>query len=116
MFVNRYSVDCVCSVCGYKENTGEYEKECPKCQDGYLEEIELECKCGKAYSLSDMERAWENYHMEKENEVAVDDVYKTDLKATGSSARRWQGGSESYDWTEYFACECGESLEYETGE
>lgn len=101
--------DCVCGVCGYRETTAEYEPECPKCHDGWLCEIQLDCKCGKAYSLNDIEDA--GSRDPEDNDI----MSRIKLTYVGSSNRHWNYGNEGYDWTEFYRCICGETLEFDTG-
>lgn len=137
----RYLTTVVCSDCGHKEDTTEYRKECPVCDEGELLEVMLECDCGKCYNEKDIESAqseynylkeqermspeelweivWEdfvNYHKEiwyKPQPLILDNV--SGFKYIGSSCRRWCYGRETYDWEDYYQCECGRTLEMDNG-
>lgn len=57
--------DCVCADCGHKQESAEWREECPVCHEGTLDEVWLECECGKAYCERDVERAQDDAHYEK---------------------------------------------------
>lgn len=56
--------DCVCNACEHQAQTTEWREECPKCHDGVMEEIWLDCECGCAYGESALEHAQERFRYE----------------------------------------------------
>lgn len=108
--------DCVCSYCGYKESNTEYNKECPNCHEDQLREIQMECSCGRAFSLDDMEDAVSRHHQENEPGFNPQEFNSDNLLTfSHSSNRSWCYGSESYEWTDYYICPCGIELEVDEG-
>jgi hypothetical protein len=138
----RYLTEVICSNCRHREDTTEYNKECPVCADDFLREVVLECECGKAYNDNDLDLAQENYSSLKHQEslsteqlweIVWEDYanyhkeewYKPmslkweddgkGFRYIGSSHRTWCYGTEAYTWEDYYQCECGKTLEYDNG-
>jgi hypothetical protein len=140
----RYLTEVVCSNCGHREDTTEYNKECPICVDDVLKEVWLECECGKAYNEGDIENAQNNFISWKELiKLSPEELWEeawyvfaysdwtlgrgftygnydeppdaNGLTYTGSSDIRWCYGSETYTWWDYYKCECGKELELDNG-